>query len=76
MVAIDQRQLRPDNCFKPDFLCRLVKPHDAIQTVVIGERQGLVAQLGRPVYERLGMLGAIEKRKIRMAVQFGIRGHD
>ena len=52
--------------------CRLPEPRHAVEAVVIGDSQGSIAQFHRPVHERFGMGSAIEERKVRVAMEFGV----
>ena len=66
--------LGPYEQFQPRLLGRHVGPDHAGQAIAIGNRQGGVLQLGRPLDQLIRVRGPFQKREIRLGVQFGV-GH-
>jgi hypothetical protein len=62
MGAVGKRDLRPGDRPHPERLRGVRKLERAIDAVVIGERERLVAELGRPHREFLGQRSAVEER--------------
>ena len=52
---------------------RLGEPHDAVEAVVVGDRQGAQSEAGGLVGQLLGVAGPVEEREVRMAMQLGVR---
>ena len=59
---------RPD----PRLLRRGGETHDAVQPVVVGDREPGEAQLGRPLGHVLDGRGPVEEREVGVAVELGV----
>ena len=62
MAAADERHLGAGDRADSDELCRMGELERAVDAVMIGERERLVAELGRPERQLLGMGGAVQER--------------
>lgn len=72
MTEIVEAQLHADDRVEIAFLGTVPKSHRAVETVGVGDRQALEAELDGAVHELLGMRRAIEEGEVRMAVQLGV----
>jgi hypothetical protein len=73
MVALLQAHLTPHQSFQTSRLGDLSKLHDPRDGVVIGQREGLVAELYGALDELLGKRGSIQERVSGVAVQLDVR---
>ena len=71
--SVDRRDLGSDQQLEADLLGRQMRPHHAGDAVRIGNRQCSISLFGRPLHEFIRMRRPLEKRKIRPAMQLGIR---
>ena len=62
MGAADERHLGAGDRPHADELRRVGELERAVDAVVVGERERLVAELGRAQRELLGVRGAVEER--------------
>ena len=62
MGSADERHLGTGERPHPHELRRVGELERAVDAVVVGEREGLVAELRRPQSELLGMRSAVEER--------------
>ena len=67
-----ERDLRAGDRPQPDVLRRMRELERAVDAVVVGQRERLVAELRRPRGELLGMRRAVEERVRRVAVQLDV----
>ena len=67
-------ELRTEHRRQTERACRLCEPHDAVEAIVIGERERREPEARGLLGQLLGMTRAVEEREIRMAVQ--LRIHD
>ena len=67
-----QKRGRPENRTEPRPARLLVKTDNTVQTVGVGDRQRGIAEFDRPVDQRLRVAGAVEERKVRVAVEFDV----
>ena len=54
------------------FFRRDMSPHDARQTIAIGDSDGRESQLSRSLHEFIRMRGTFEEREVRPTMQLGI----
>ena len=52
--------------------CRPGEPDDAVEAVVVGDREPVEAEASRLVDELLGVAGAVEEGEVGVAVQLGV----
>ncbi len=71
--AAVERDLRPGDRPHTERLGRVRELERAVDAVVVGERECLVAELRRPRRELLGLRGAVEKRVRRVRVELDVR---
>ena len=57
---------------RPQAPARLGELHRPVEAVVVGEGEGLVAQLARPQHQLLDVRGAVEEGEVGVAVEFGV----
>ena len=69
----DERHLRAGDRPDAERLRRVRELERAVDAVVVGERERLVAELGRAERELLRLRGAVEERVGRVAVQLDVR---
>ena len=65
-------QLRAEHRRQPERAGRLREPHDAVEAVVVGDRERGQAEARRFFGQLLGMARAVEEREVRMAVQLRV----
>ena len=70
--AVGNRHLRAGDRADPGELRRMRELERAVDAVVVGERECLVAELRRPGHELLGVRRPVEERVGRVAVQLDI----
>ena len=69
-------ELGPEDGGHPRLLCRLGEAHDAVEAVVVGERQTRQAQTRRLGHQFLGVARPVEETEARVGVQFGVGRHQ
>ena len=74
VAAVVEVDLRPVDRLQPEPLGGLCELHRAAQPVVVGQREGAVAQLGRRAGQLLGQRGAVEEGEGGVGVQLGVHG--
>ena len=74
VAAVVEVDLRPVDRLQPEPLGGLRELHRAAQPVVVGQREGAVAQLGRGGRQLLGQRGAVEEGEGGVGVQLGVHG--
>jgi hypothetical protein len=62
----------PDEQLQARLLRRHVRPDDAGQAVKVRDRERGIAQFGGALDQLVGVRGALQKRKVRAAVQLGV----
>ena len=73
MSAAVESDLRAGDRADAERLRRVRELERAVDAVVVGERERLVAELGGPRGELLGLRGAVEERIRRVAVELDVR---
>ena len=73
MIPTVECDLGADYRRDPALARRLMKPHHAVQSAVVGERQRPVSQIERLLDQVLRVGSAVEKREVRVTVQLDIR---
>ena len=74
LEAIDGRHFAADDQFQPGLLGRLMRPHDAGQRALVGQRQRRVA-LGGCLFDQFArMRGTAQESEIGEAMQLGVIG--
>ena len=68
-----QREFGAENGRQPDCFGCLGEPDHTVEAVVVGERQRFESEPGCLLGQLLRMGGAIEERKVRVAMQLGVR---
>ena len=74
MRSARERDLGAGDRPHTEVLRRLRELERAVDPVVVGERERLVAELGRPGGELLGLRGPVEERVRRVCVELDV-GH-
>ena len=74
MGATLQRQLAAGDRAQPQRLRRMGELERAVETVVVGQREGLVAQLGGADDQLLGLRGPVQKGVGRMGMELDVGG--
>jgi hypothetical protein len=64
--------LRADDALEHAAIARLREGDDAAQLIVVGERQGVIAEIYRSIDELLGMRRAVEERERGVAVELDV----
>ena len=72
VAAVLEVDLRPVDRLHPEPLGRLRELHRAAHAVVVGQREGLVAELGRRGRQLVGQRGAVEVGEGGVGVQLGV----
>ena len=73
MGAVVERQLGARDRADPERLERMRHLHGAVEAVVVGQREGAVALLGRRAGQLDRMRGPVKKRVRGVAMQLYIR---
>ena len=68
-----ERDLGAEHRRQADGAGGLGEAHDAVEAVVVGERERLEPEPGRLGDQFLGVRGAVEEREVGVAVQLGVR---
>ena len=76
VAAVVEVDLRPVDRLHPEPLGGLRELHRAAQPVVVGQREGAVARLGRSARQLLGQRGAVEEGEGGVGVQLGVHGSN
>ena len=72
MAPVVEVQLRPVDGLEPEPAGRLRELHRAREPVVVGQREGAVAELGRGGGQLVRQRGAVEEREGGVGVQLGV----
>ena len=72
-TAQSERELSPEDRLHRGGLGRLGKPDDAVEAVVIGDRQSVQAEALRLFEQFLGRGGTVEEAVVGMRMEFGVR---